>query len=84
MRYFDDANIRTQVNIEFANFSGRREDFDDADSLRDRSKMDAKSWWIVLGTHAPTLQKIALSYLDNHVLLLVVKEIGVPTLSYIL
>nr|XP_007132377.1 hypothetical protein PHAVU_011G089700g [Phaseolus vulgaris]ESW04371.1 hypothetical protein PHAVU_011G089700g [Phaseolus vulgaris] len=36
MRYFDDADIRTQVNIEFANFSGGREDFDDADSLRDR------------------------------------------------
>ncbi|XP_068498232.1 uncharacterized protein [Phaseolus vulgaris] len=65
MRYFDDANIRTQVNIEFANFSGRREDFDDADSLRDRSKMDAKSWWIVLGTHAPTLQKIALKLLGQ-------------------
>ena len=55
MRYFDDADIRTQVNIEFANFSGGREDFDDADSLRDRSKMDAKSWWSVHGTHAPTL-----------------------------
>ena len=30
MRYFDDVDIRTQVNIEFANFSGGREDFDDA------------------------------------------------------
>ncbi|XP_068497993.1 uncharacterized protein [Phaseolus vulgaris] len=54
-----------KVNIEFANFSGGREDFDDADSLRDRSKMDAKSWWIVRGTHAPTLQKIALKLLGQ-------------------
>jgi len=65
MRYFDDANIRTQVNIEFSNFLGGREDFADVDSLRDRSKMDAKSWWIVHGTHAPTLQKITLKLLGQ-------------------
>jgi len=59
MRYFDDVDIRTQVNIEFANFSDGREDFDDVVSLIDKSKKDAKSWWIVHGTHAPTLQKIA-------------------------
>jgi len=27
--------------------------------------MDAKSWWIVHGTHAPTLQKIALKLLGQ-------------------
>jgi len=31
------------VNVEFANFSGGREDFDDIDSLRDRDIMEAKS-----------------------------------------
>jgi len=51
-------------------------------SLRDKSKIDAKSWCIIHGTHTPTLQKIILNYLDNHVLLLVVKEIGVHTLIY--
>jgi len=29
--------------------------FSDVDSIRDISKMDAKSWWIVHGIHAPTL-----------------------------
>ena len=59
-RYFDDDNERRQVNLEFANFSGGREDFDDIDSLRDKGQMEAKSWWLVHGVHAPTLQKIAL------------------------
>jgi len=59
-RYFDNAEVRRQVNIEFANFSNGREDFATVDSLRDRGKMDAKSWWIVHGAHAPTLQKIVL------------------------
>jgi len=27
--------------------------------------MDAKSWWIVRGAHAPTLQKIALKVLGQ-------------------
>nr|XP_007144620.1 hypothetical protein PHAVU_007G170700g [Phaseolus vulgaris]ESW16614.1 hypothetical protein PHAVU_007G170700g [Phaseolus vulgaris] len=36
MRYFDDADVRKQVNIEFVNFSNGREDFADVDSLRDR------------------------------------------------
>ena len=42
-RYFDDADVRREVNIEFANFSGKLGDFADEDSLRDRGKMDAKS-----------------------------------------
>jgi len=32
------------LNIEFANFSYGREDFADVESLRDKCKMDAKSW----------------------------------------
>jgi len=43
-RYFNDADIRRQVNIEFANFSEEIEDSSDVDSLRDKSKMDAKIW----------------------------------------
>ena len=42
-RYFDDADVRREVNIEFANFSGKLGDFADEDSLRDKGKMDAKS-----------------------------------------
>ncbi|KAH1228200.1 hypothetical protein GmHk_10G028237 [Glycine max] len=38
--YFDDNSERRQVNVEFANFSSRRKDFDDIDSLRDRSLME--------------------------------------------
>jgi len=83
-RYFDDADVRRQVNMEFTNFSNGREYFVDFDSLRDKGKMDAKSWWIVHGVHAPTLQKIALKLLGKHVLLLVVRGIGVPTPLYIL
>jgi len=50
MRYFNDVDVRRQANIEFANFSYEGEDFADADSVWDRSKMDAKSWWIVHGS----------------------------------
>ncbi|KAH1217184.1 hypothetical protein GmHk_13G037891 [Glycine max] len=52
---------KKQVNVEFANFSGEREDFDDIDPLRVRGLIEAKSWWLVHGAHAPTLQKIALT-----------------------
>jgi len=65
LRYFDDPDVRTQVNIEFANFTYGREGFNDVDSLRDRGKMDAKTWWIVHGAHAPTLQKITLKLLGQ-------------------
>ena len=53
------------MNVEFVNFYGERKDFDDIDSLRDRDLMEAKSWWLVHGTHAPTLQKIALKLLGQ-------------------
>jgi len=54
-RYFDDDNERRQVNVEFVNFSGGREGFGDINSIRDRGLMEAKSWWLVYGAHAPTL-----------------------------
>jgi len=47
-RYFDDVDVRRQVNLEFANFSGGREGFHHVDSLRDRGELDAKSWWLLL------------------------------------
>ncbi|KAJ1377248.1 Ribonuclease H-like superfamily [Sesbania bispinosa] len=62
-RYFVDVDVRRQVNVEFANFSDGREGFDDIDSLGDRGKMGAKSWWLVHGAHAPILQKVALKLL---------------------
>jgi len=42
MRYFDDPEVRRQVNIEFANLSNEGEEFHDVDSLRDRGKMVTK------------------------------------------
>jgi len=65
MRYFNDTDVRRQVNIEFAKFLDGREDFSDVDFLRDKGKMDTKSWWIVHGVHTPTLQKIALKLLGQ-------------------
>ncbi|KAH1188275.1 hypothetical protein GmHk_U059764 [Glycine max] len=62
-RYFDDDNERRQVNAEFANFFGEREGFDDIDSLRDKGIMETKSWWLVHGAYALTLQKISLKLL---------------------
>jgi len=44
MRYFDDPDVKRQVNKEFANFSNESEEFHDVDSLRDRGKLDAKTW----------------------------------------
>ncbi|KAJ1398315.1 Ribonuclease H-like superfamily [Sesbania bispinosa] len=64
-RYFVDAEVRRQVNVEFSNFTDGREGFDDIDSLSDRGKMDAKSWWLVHGAHAPILQKVALKQLGQ-------------------
>jgi len=43
MRYFDDPDVRRQVNIEFAKFSNESEEFHDIDSLRDKGKMDTKT-----------------------------------------
>jgi len=63
--YFDDPDVRRQVNIEFANFSNEDEEFHDIDSLRDRGKMDAKKWWTVHGARAPILQKVALKLLGQ-------------------
>ncbi|KAJ1393400.1 hypothetical protein SESBI_35001 [Sesbania bispinosa] len=51
--------VRRQVNVEFANFNDGREGFDVIDSLSDMGKMDAKSWWLVHGAHAPIVQKMA-------------------------
>jgi len=65
MKYFDDVDVRRQANLEFANFSNEREDFADPDAIRDRTKMDAKSWWIIHGSQAPILQKIALKLLGQ-------------------
>lgn len=62
-RYFIDDDVRRQVNVEFANFSDGRQGFDDLDSLSDRGKMDAKTWWLTHGTFAPILQKVALKLL---------------------
>ncbi|KAJ1384591.1 Ribonuclease H-like superfamily [Sesbania bispinosa] len=64
-RYFVDAEVRRQVNVEFANFTDGRDGFDDIDSLSDRGKMDAKSWRLVHGAHAPILQKVALKLLGQ-------------------
>ena len=64
-RYFPNVEDRRKVNLEFANFSGGREGFDDCDSLNDRGIIDAKSWWLVHGVHAPILQKIALKLLGQ-------------------
>ena len=65
MRYFDDPDVKRQVNKEFANFSNESEEFHVVDSLRDRGKMDAKTWLTVHGAHAPILQKIALKLLGQ-------------------
>jgi len=65
-KYFDDAGLRRQVNIECANFTNGRKDFANVDSLQDRGKMDAKIMVeIVHGSHAPTLQNIALKLLGH-------------------
>jgi len=65
MRYFDDPDVRRQVNIEFTYFSNESEEFHNVDSLRDRGKMDAKTWWTVHEARAPILQKIALKLLGQ-------------------
>ncbi|XP_038686771.1 uncharacterized protein LOC119986268 [Tripterygium wilfordii] len=53
------------VNVEYARFSGVMDAFQDHDSISDRAKMDAKSWWLVHGVHAPMLQDLALKLLGQ-------------------
>jgi len=65
MRYFDDPNVRREVNIEFANFSSESEEFHNVDSLGDRDKIDEKKWWTVHGARAPILQKITIKLLGQ-------------------
>jgi len=65
MKYFDDVDVRRQANLEFVNFSNERENFAHVDAIRDKTKMEAKSWWIVHGSQAPTLQQIALKLLGQ-------------------
>jgi len=47
------------------NFPNEREGFSNVDSFRDKCEMDAKSWWIIHWTHAPTPQMIALMLLGQ-------------------
>ena len=47
------------MNVKFVNFSAGRKGSDDIDSSKDRTLMEAKSWWLVHSAHAPTFQKIA-------------------------
>ncbi|XP_057444810.1 uncharacterized protein LOC130737057 [Lotus japonicus] len=64
-KYFVDVDVRRRVNVEFASFSDGREGFDDIDSLGDRGRIDAKSWWLTHGAHAPLLQQVALKLLGQ-------------------
>jgi len=65
MWYFDDLDVKRQFNIEFTNFSNEGEEFHYVDYLRERCKMDAKTWWTVHGARAPILQKITLKLLGQ-------------------
>ncbi|XLS44991.1 hypothetical protein HN51_001856 [Arachis hypogaea] len=64
-RYFSDEEERRKLNIEFANFSDGRGVFDDYDSLNDRGKVDAKSWWLIHSGKAKFFQPIALRLLEQ-------------------
>lgn len=64
-RYFPNAEERRLVNLEYATFSGAMGPFAESDSLYDRAVMDAKSWWLIYGVHAPNLQTIALKLLGH-------------------
>ena len=68
------------MNLEFANLLDGGEGFDDYESFNDRGVLYPKYWWLVHGGHAPFFQKIAFKVLGIHLNLLVVKEIGAPTL----
>ena len=62
-KLFPDANERRAVNLEFANFSDRRDGFADIDALTNWGRMEPKAWWLVHGVNVPLLQKVALEQL---------------------
>ena len=57
-RYFSSLKGYAKVNVEFAQFSTKIEDFDDYDSICERYTIDPRSWWATHGTYTPMLQKI--------------------------
>lgn len=59
-KYFPNLEERTKVNLEYVNFIDKSGGFRDVDSIQNRWNMDPKSWWLLYGSCAPLLQKIAL------------------------
>ncbi|XP_057800087.1 uncharacterized protein LOC131015682 [Salvia miltiorrhiza] len=64
-RLFPDAETRTAVTLEFANFFGCFEEFGDEDSIRDRLKLDPLKWWVAYGIGAPHLRPLAVRLLGQ-------------------
>jgi len=49
--------------LEFTKFSSAAQQFASFDSLEDKCVLDPKSWWVMHGSSAPLLQKLALKLL---------------------
>ena len=62
-KYFSLEDERTEVNIEFVNFSIMSEQFVDHESLHNRYDMPLKSWWAIHGGFTPTLPSLAMKLL---------------------
>ena len=59
-RFFPASEDRSKIIGEYATFITNGGNFGDIDAINSKSTMDAKSWWLLYGTSAPLLQKIAL------------------------
>ncbi|XP_004308303.1 PREDICTED: uncharacterized protein LOC101292460 [Fragaria vesca subsp. vesca] len=65
LKYYDDANQRRDVNVEYSNFSLCMDDFCNVDAMHDRSILHPLKWWAVHGASAPRLQALAFKLLGQ-------------------
>ncbi|XP_050387765.1 uncharacterized protein LOC126804047 [Argentina anserina] len=63
LKYFDDADQRREVNVEYSNFSLCMDDFCNVDAMHDRSILHPLKWWAVHGASSPRLQALAFKLL---------------------
>ncbi|KAF1888760.1 hypothetical protein Lal_00036802 [Lupinus albus] len=62
-KLFRNDEDRKQVSLEYANFSSKSSSFDSFDSIENMWILDPKSWWVLHGSPAHLLQKLALKLL---------------------
>ncbi|KAL6126557.1 hypothetical protein ACLB2K_074604 [Fragaria x ananassa] len=65
LKYYENADERREVNVEFSNFSMCMDDFCNVDAMHDRFILPPLTWWAVHGASALRLQALAFKLLGQ-------------------